>query len=340
MDTQHSFPDSASMAFKVAIQNFKNALKNDNLYNEILQTTSIEQVYDLTDSLQVEQAKRNDIKHLSKIKPYLDRLEAYTGAINTFVQVKPDILALIWGPIKLLIQWASTLSASLVALIDMAAQIGYLLPEFGHAKRMFGENEQINLLLALFFQDILDFYLLALKFFSMPRKYFLIPSTRSDIYFDADNWVGLKLLFEALWPKKKPEIENVMNRIGRHTTMLRNEVRLEDIEGAYEARASEIEHFEKLYRNTRKTEYGVLETAMAPRFYYNEIDRFRGHFCEGTGNWLLKHITIQEWIDISQKETEISTRVIWLRGIPGAGNTYDHVLSPASCLLDSLPYSR
>ncbi len=170
MATQHSFPDSAPEAFKIAIQSFKGALKNDKLYTEILQTTSIEQVYDLTDKLQVEQGKRNDLKHLSSIKPYLDRLEAYTGAIDTFVQAKPDILALIWGPIKLLIQWASVVSASLVGLIDMAAQIGYLLPEFGHAKRMFGDNEQINLLLALFFQDILDFYLIALKFFSMPRK--------------------------------------------------------------------------------------------------------------------------------------------------------------------------
>ena len=170
MASPHSFPDSAQDAFKNAIQSFKNALKDDKLYAEILQTTSIEQVYDLTDQLQVEQAKGNNMKHLSKIKPYLDRLEAYTGAIDTFVQAKPDILALIWGPIKLLIQWTSVISASLVGLIDTAAQIGYLLPEFGHAKRIFGCSEQINLLLALFFQDILDFYLLALKFFSMPRK--------------------------------------------------------------------------------------------------------------------------------------------------------------------------
>jgi len=170
MATQHSFPDSATDAFKIAIQNFKKALKDDKVYAEILQTTSVEQVYDLTDKLQAEQMKRNGLKGLSKIKPYLERLEAYTGAIDTFVQVKPEILALIWGPIRLLIQWASLVSASLVGLINMAAQIGYLLPEFGHAKRMFGDKEQINLLLALFFQDILDFYSVALKFFSMPRK--------------------------------------------------------------------------------------------------------------------------------------------------------------------------
>ncbi|RYP65442.1 hypothetical protein DL771_008314 [Monosporascus sp. 5C6A] len=173
MATSMPSHDPAQAAFNKAIREFKAGLQNGNLYAEILQTTSIDQVYDFTDKLQEEQGKGNHLRHLAKIRPYLDRLQGYSGAIDTFVQAKPDILALIWGPIKLLIQWTSTLAKSLDALINTTAEIGGLLPEFSHATKLFGDNSYINHVLALFFQDILDFYLVALKFFSMTRKTFL-----------------------------------------------------------------------------------------------------------------------------------------------------------------------
>ena len=128
----------------------------------------------------------------------------------------------------------------------------------------------------------------------------------------------MKIVFEAVWPKKKSEIENIINRIGRHTTMLRNEVGLEHIQAAYEARASELAHFKELDRRTRQVEYGILETAMAPVFYDKKLDELRGRFCAGTGDWLLNHTTMRQWLDFSQ-EPENTPRVVWLRGIPGAG---------------------
>ena len=166
-------PDPASAAFSKAIREFRANLKNEALYSEILATTSADQVYDLTDKLQ---SKDGYLRNLAKLKPFLDRLQLYCGAIDTFVQAKPDILALIGGPIKLLLQWASTLTSSLDALVNTAGEIGRLLPEFRVSARMFGLND----LLALFFQDMLDFYLIALQFFSMPSK-ILIRFTSAQV---------------------------------------------------------------------------------------------------------------------------------------------------------------
>src|SRR5690348_12300594 len=158
-------------AFEKSIREFKGNLKNDELYDEILQTTTIDQVYDITDKLQEEQAKNGHLRHLSKIGPFLERLRGYTAAIDTFVQVKPDILALIWGPIKLLLQMTSILKQSLDELVKTIADVGDLLPEFEESMKLFGHNEQIKDVLALFFQDILDIYVVALKFFSLSRKF-------------------------------------------------------------------------------------------------------------------------------------------------------------------------
>jgi hypothetical protein len=155
--------------FQNVVIEFKKKLDNDELYAEILKTTSIDQVYDATDKLQEEQGKNGRIRHLSKIGPYLERLRDYAGAIEVFVQAKPDILALIWGPIKLLIQWTSALKESFDAIVNITAQIGSLLPEFKEAALMFGHVACLNDVLALFFQDILDFYIVALQFFKMSR---------------------------------------------------------------------------------------------------------------------------------------------------------------------------
>jgi len=169
--------DLVQLAFEKSIRDFKANLKDDELYSEILQTTTIDQVYDLTDKLQEEQAKNGHMRHLSKIAPFLERLQGYVGAIETFVQVKPDILALIWGPVKLLLQWTSVLKQSLDELVKTIADIGDLLPEFEEVMKLFGHNEQMKDVLALFFQDILDIYVIALKFFSLSRKFhcFIFP---------------------------------------------------------------------------------------------------------------------------------------------------------------------
>lgn len=158
----------AQRAFDKAMREFRTSLKDAALYSQILKTTSIDEVYDLTDKLQFTQGAH--LADLSRIQPYLNRLKAYTGVIDTFVQAKPEILALIWGPIKLLLQWTSNVSASLSALANTIEEIGALLPEFDQAARLFGSGPHVNDVLALLFQDILDFYLIAVKFFSMKSK--------------------------------------------------------------------------------------------------------------------------------------------------------------------------
>jgi hypothetical protein len=162
--------DPSHEAFDRAMREFKSGLDDDSLYSEILQTTSIEQVYDATDKLQLEQGKSGALRNLSRITPYLNRLNEYAASIEVFIQVKPDILALLWGPIKLLLQWASALMTSFDAIVSTTAEIGALLPEFQQVARLFSNNAHIKNALPLFFKDILDFYQVALRFFKLPRK--------------------------------------------------------------------------------------------------------------------------------------------------------------------------
>ncbi|KAM0344160.1 hypothetical protein ACHAPU_007882 [Fusarium lateritium] len=292
-----SSPDPAQGAFNKAIREFKTGLNNPTLYSQILATTSIDQVYDLTDQLQRTQGRTGCLTNLSRIGVFLQRMNTYAGVIETFVQAKPDILALIWGPIKLLILLTSNFTKSLDALIGMTEKLGVLLPEFDHAAKLFGNKRHINQVLALLFQDMLDFYLASLKFFGMK---------------------GLKPFFEALWPKKKEEIEQVIGRLEDHTSYLRNEVRLQDIQEAYEARQFAIKSFAKLEESDRRQEYAALETAIRPVFHDEKLDHVLTRVCDGTGDWLIKDEDIKRWF----KATPGSGKIIWICGIPGAGKTY------------------
>lgn len=165
--------DALRRAFDSAIQQFKDDLKNPELYDQILQTTSIDQVYDATDQLQKEQSKTGRLRHLSKIEPFLGRLREYSSVVETFVQAKPDVLALIWGPIKLLLLWADALTKSFAAISDTLEEVGSLLPEFCEVTKIFTDSVRLQEILVLFFRDILDLYLITIKFFSSTRKFLM-----------------------------------------------------------------------------------------------------------------------------------------------------------------------
>jgi hypothetical protein len=171
LETMTEVNEPIQQVFDAVIQEFRKGLKDDRLFDKILETKTIDDVYNATDKLQEEQAKTGHLRHLSKIEPYLENLTAYTSVIDVFIQSK-DVLALIWGPIKLILQWASVLKQSFDAIIEATADIAVTLPEFKRISQIFDKSEGIKEILALFFKDILDFYLIALRFFSQPRKYF------------------------------------------------------------------------------------------------------------------------------------------------------------------------
>ena len=85
--------------------------------------------------------------------------------IEVFVQSKQDVLSLIWGPIKLLLQWTNNMKQSFDAIVNTLTDIGLLLPKFQEVRKLFSHNKHIKDVLVFFFRDILNFYLIVLKFF-------------------------------------------------------------------------------------------------------------------------------------------------------------------------------
>ncbi|RYP05157.1 hypothetical protein DL764_004011 [Monosporascus ibericus] len=158
-----SASDPAQAAFESSKQAFKDSLQDPNLFDEILMTQNIGQVYDATEKLQREMGNQGRLRHLGKIRPCLERLSGYAAVIDTFVQAKPDILALIWGPIRILLLWSSRSLQLFDAITSAVEKIGEALPEFCDIVRTFSPKETLKDALCLFYRDILDFYTILLK---------------------------------------------------------------------------------------------------------------------------------------------------------------------------------
>lgn len=163
-------PDPVVEIFEKTKKEFYRHLKDQSLRAEIQNTTSVDDVYNATKRLQEEQGKRGTLRNLRRMNTYLQRLNEYAGILDTFVQTKPDILALIWGPIKLLIHLSSSLVKSMDAILDAMCMIGEKLPLFKGYAQLFAANQRVNHVLALIFRDVLDFHLAALNFFALKGK--------------------------------------------------------------------------------------------------------------------------------------------------------------------------
>ena len=87
-------------AFDTARKEFLRDFPNEDL-KVISKSTSIDDIYNLTDEIQKKQAETRTLQNLSKIQPYLECLRQYSDVLDTIVQVKPDILAIIWVLIHL-----------------------------------------------------------------------------------------------------------------------------------------------------------------------------------------------------------------------------------------------
>ena len=163
--------DAAVLAiFEASKKNFYRQLKDPTHRAKIENIATIDGVYDETKRLQDDQGKRGSLRNLRRINTYLQRLNEYSDVLGTFVQAKPDILALIWGPIKLLIHLSSNVVKSLDAILDAMSLIGDKLPVLKDYAKLYAANDRVNHVLALIFGDILDFHLAALNFFALKRE--------------------------------------------------------------------------------------------------------------------------------------------------------------------------
>ena len=126
-----------------------------------------------------------------------------------------------------------------------------------------------------------------------------------------------------IWPRCGEKIKVIKENIERHNLLLRNEVTLADISDARSIRLATLKEFETSQRHRERQDFENLQASLNPRIYDTEVERLRSDQCKGTGDWLLRDVEVEKWL----QEDNSDPRFIWLTGIPGAGVCLLHTLT-------------
>jgi hypothetical protein len=127
-------------------------------------------------------------------------------------------------------------------------------------------------------------------------------------------------ILRGIWPRLKGEVEGVVELIKRHTELMRSGVRVGSLQEEHEYQRKMLEEREDAKRERMKQEYGRIKTHVDPRFYNKDLTRMLEGICKGTGDWLLKEDKFTKWLDFGDS----STKVLWFKGIPGAGTSFTY----------------
>jgi hypothetical protein len=154
--------------FDKAMRKFTNRLTQKELVN--FQFTTLADVEAMIGKIQREQRTEKRMMNLNRIKRFLEGMNELGKVMDTFANsTKP--LALVWGPVKFLLQVASTYTEAFDTLLDAYEEIGQHIPLLQQSAHLFHDNVDMQRVLAFMYEDILEFHQHAVRFFSDSSEY-------------------------------------------------------------------------------------------------------------------------------------------------------------------------
>lgn len=88
-----------SSIFSASSLEFRNKVP-DGFVDTFAEIRTLEDLESAIRDIEAKQADRKSLRYLNKIKPCLKALDDYSKVIEVFVNAKPEIMAFVWGPIK------------------------------------------------------------------------------------------------------------------------------------------------------------------------------------------------------------------------------------------------
>ncbi|CAI4215913.1 unnamed protein product [Parascedosporium putredinis] len=257
-----------------------------------------DQLYDAMDELQAEQTKHGPYKNLwlARIHPFVERLRIFSSVVDVLAQVKPDILGFIWAPIKLILMSTARWREGFEKAVEQIAKIGQDIPDLKILESQIAQSTHSKGILALYFADLLDFYAELLHLFYKSKR-----------------------ILAPFWPGVLERLDKIRARMRGHIELITRRATFQHIRDSEEARVKMLKEFREAETSRVNQAFVALEASISPRMYDDRLAWLTPRFCPGTSKWLERDAVFLEWVD---RSTDMSPRVLWLQGIPGAGKTF------------------
>jgi hypothetical protein len=138
-------------------------------------------------AIQEVQGKKRELMNLTRVKAFLEAMDQYGKVIEVFLNAS-SILCFVWGPMKLILQasvsndisdepvylrlskTASHWTESFDTLLDAYQQLAQNIPLLEQYKTLLDDSPHMRSALSTMYEDILEFHLCALRWFTRPSK--------------------------------------------------------------------------------------------------------------------------------------------------------------------------
>lgn len=296
-------------SFEATLLDFKKRLtpKEQNDF----QFTTLDGVKREIARIQKDQDNLKTMMNMSRIQSFLEGMNELGKVIEVFLNAS-NFVAFVWGPVKFLLQVASTWSDSFDILLDAYEQIGKEIPLLEQYKAVFENDPHMVKVLGFIYKDILDFHKRAIRFFS------------------GRVW---RQVFRSVWSDFKTRFSGILEGLRRHKELIQAQASLLHYK-QYQQDSQETMRHIRQYEYDREIMIEKLENLEAEgsaKKYDTVMEWIAGAqthldheaFCairdeyKGSGDWILKHEKVQNW---READTPVSS-ILWLNGIPGAGKT-------------------
>lgn len=302
-------PTHLKTSFEATLSDFKKRLTPKELND--FEFTTLEDVKKEIGRIQKEQDAFKTMMNMSRIQSFLEGMNELSKIVEVFLNAS-NFVAFIWGPLKFLLQVASTWSDSFDILLDAYEQIGEEIPMLEQYNAIFQHDPHMLKILGFIYKDILDFHRRAIRFFS------------------GRVW---RQVFRSVWSDFKTRFNSILESLRRHKELIRSKAAALHYEQYQHDSQETMRHIQQ-YEQDREImieKLEILEAAESSRKYNEVIEWIAGApthldheaFCaaredyKGSGDWILKQEKVQNW---REEDIPVSS-ILWLNGIPGAGKT-------------------
>ncbi|OCL11999.1 hypothetical protein AOQ84DRAFT_421718 [Glonium stellatum] len=247
-------------------------------------------------TIQAEQRVRKEMMHMGRIRSFLEAMEHFGKVIEVFLNTT-NILAFVWGPVKLLLLTASCWSESFDVLLDAYQLISENLPVFQGFQSIFARNDRMQVVLESVWSDILDFHIQALL---------------------------LRQFFRSLWKDFKSRFQHLLSDLQRQKALVEshaNQIHIQNYELDRLRIFDEFEHSQA--RRSEERYMFVMQwiSAAAAIRDHEDFCAVRQEQYDATNKWpsrwILQNEEVRAWL--APQVPKAST--LWINAIPGAGKS-------------------
>ncbi|WKT53623.1 P-loop containing nucleoside triphosphate hydrolase [Fusarium oxysporum f. sp. vasinfectum] len=305
METDHSH----SPGFQSALEEFKKDLNKRDQEN--FHATTREALRMSIAILQAQQHAQRRLQNLNRLLPFLTAIEQYGEVVQGFCDSN-EIMAFIWGPVKVLIEAASSVDLAFGKLLDTYERIGKALPLLLQYRSIFQEKPHMVQILVLIYRDIIKLHQIALRQFRRRRQYLLPGLLLQQV--TNGRCLEWEKFFDETWDTCKSRLFEIISDIARRRSLIESQADCLQIEEPQESPLT-LEAEER--QRHQRLAVGHWLRATNPDNHQYRFSRIRQAY-PGTGKWLLDNQSFREWFD---PRYPIIPPLLWLKGSPGAGKT-------------------